>query len=241
MTRTPRSRERPRKQPIQRRSRVTVDAILGATARILIESGHASLTTNRVAAKAGVSIGTLYEWFPSKEALVSAIVERHLARAEEVLVRLATDLAPIARRLTPRDLGARLAEAMVTLHEDEPRLHRVLTEEIPHTASTRARVRGLEERMTSALAALIAAHPSARVRDATLAARLVVTVLEAATHRWATDGGGRLVARDALVDELALLVGAYLRAAPAASQARARKSRTPRSSPIAALHLASEV
>src|SRR5687768_7969228 len=71
-------RTTPRKRPRQARSKATVDTILEATARILVKHGFDGLTTNGVAAAAGVSIGSLYQYFPNKEALVSALIERHL-------------------------------------------------------------------------------------------------------------------------------------------------------------------
>lgn len=231
MTRRSTSRVRPRKAPIQRRARVTVDAILGATARILVRSGWDSLTTNRVAERAGVSIGTLYEWFPSKEALVGALLDAHLGRAEAALEAVVIELAGSARTLSLRALATRMAETMVALHEDEPRLHRVLSEEIPQTAAARARVHALEAKMTTVLAAVFAAHPHVRVRDPEVAARLVVVTLEAATHRWATGGDETPLPREVLVEELATLIEAYLRAAP--KRAR-RKAERPRSSPTAA-------
>jgi len=76
---------RPRRKPIQGRSRATVEAVLQATARILVRRGWSGMTTNHVAAKAGVSVGTLYEYFPGKDALVRALVDRHLEHAESVL------------------------------------------------------------------------------------------------------------------------------------------------------------
>lgn len=62
-----------RKQPRQRRSVATVTAILDAAARILTETGYATASTNRIAERAGVSIGSLYEYFPGKEAVFGAI------------------------------------------------------------------------------------------------------------------------------------------------------------------------
>ena len=67
----------PRKQAAQARSRATVDALIEATARILVKEGFDKASTNRIAAKAGVSVGSLYQYFPSKEALVVAVMERH--------------------------------------------------------------------------------------------------------------------------------------------------------------------
>jgi AcrR family transcriptional regulator len=71
-----------RKRPRQTRSQATFDAIVEAAARILVESGAGRLTTNRVAARAGVSVGSLYQYFPNRQAILRALVERELARAE---------------------------------------------------------------------------------------------------------------------------------------------------------------
>ncbi|WP_439528100.1 TetR/AcrR family transcriptional regulator [Pannonibacter sp.] len=65
---------KPRKQPRQGRSRQTCDAILEASARILEEDGIARFTTNRIAERAGVSIGSLYQYYPSKEAILAALI-----------------------------------------------------------------------------------------------------------------------------------------------------------------------
>src|SRR5579859_5011283 len=67
----------PRKHAAQDRSRATVDALVEATARILVRDGFDRASTNRIAAEAGVSIGSLYQYFPSKEALVAAVIDRH--------------------------------------------------------------------------------------------------------------------------------------------------------------------
>src|SRR5262245_44018873 len=75
MARKPQSS--PRKTASQKRSRFTVDALLDATARILVKEGFNRTSTNKIAATAGVSIGSLYQYFPSKEALVAAVVDRH--------------------------------------------------------------------------------------------------------------------------------------------------------------------
>ena len=67
----------PRKYASQDRSRATVDALVEATARILIREGFDKASTNRIAEVAGVSVGSLYQYFPSKEALVAALIDRH--------------------------------------------------------------------------------------------------------------------------------------------------------------------
>ena len=67
---------RPRKTPLQGRSRNTVDVIVEAAARILTKEGADALSTNRIAEVAGVSVGSLYQYFPNREAIVAALVER---------------------------------------------------------------------------------------------------------------------------------------------------------------------
>ena len=75
----------PRKRPQQERSRITVDAILEAAAQVFDAGGHASLTTTAVAERAGVSVGTLYQYFPDRDALVSGLVERWEAEKRAAL------------------------------------------------------------------------------------------------------------------------------------------------------------
>src|ERR1700679_3626916 len=82
---SPRPRTVPRKAPQQQRSRETVDVILAATARVLVKEGFDHASTNRIAEAAGVSIGSLYQYFPSKESLVAALIERHFDEMSAVL------------------------------------------------------------------------------------------------------------------------------------------------------------
>src|SRR5882724_983225 len=68
----------PRKTPMQARSAASVNAILDATIQVLLKLGKERLTTTRVALRAGVSVGTLYQYFPNKSALLQATLKRHL-------------------------------------------------------------------------------------------------------------------------------------------------------------------
>lgn len=85
-------RTRPRKQPRQARAQHTVSAIIEASARILEEQGHGGFTTNASAELAGVSIGTLYQYFPDKDALLGALIVRETSRliAEAEAARVMT-------------------------------------------------------------------------------------------------------------------------------------------------------
>ena len=75
----------PRKSPVQARSAASVDAILEATVQVLLDVGKERLTTTRVARRAGVSVGTLYQYFPNKSALLQAVLRNHLESVAEAL------------------------------------------------------------------------------------------------------------------------------------------------------------
>ena len=78
----------PRKSPVQARSAASVDAILDATIQVLLGVGKERLTTTKVALRAGVSVGTLYQYFPNKTALLRAALKRHLDEVAEAVVRV---------------------------------------------------------------------------------------------------------------------------------------------------------
>jgi AcrR family transcriptional regulator len=103
----------PRKSPVQARSTISVHAILEATLQVLLDVGKERLTTTRVAQRAGVSVGTLYQYFPNKSALLQAALKEHLesvARAlEEVcLEERASPLPQLATRFVDVFLEAKM-------------------------------------------------------------------------------------------------------------------------------------
>ena len=115
MTRLSPTAFEPRKTPQQARSSATVEAIHTATIQVLLAEGVARLTTTRVAARAGVSVGTMYQYFPNKEALLLALVKDRLATVatamEDVAARLAESrLSEIADGLVQAWLDAKTAD-----------------------------------------------------------------------------------------------------------------------------------
>jgi AcrR family transcriptional regulator len=114
----------PRKAASQKRSRLTIDALLEATTRILLKEGYDKASTNRIVAVAGVSIGSLYHYFPSKEALVAAVIDRHTHE----MMRVIRD-APIKVAARPIEVAVReLVSVGIDAHRVNPKLHRVLAE-----------------------------------------------------------------------------------------------------------------
>lgn len=203
------SRLKPRRAPRQARSQRTVDVLLTATARVLVARGWAGTTTNHVAERAGVSVGTLYEYFPGKEALVAALVERHLVEAEAQLGALAASVMA-GGVPTLEALVRAIVAAMIELHVAAPRLHRVLFEEVPHPPAVRRRVRAMEDAHARALAALL--PRLVPLRTPALTARVVVELLEALTHRWVVTADAAPLPREQMQAELERLVLAYVRA-----------------------------
>ena len=201
-----RERLTPRKAPAQERSRATVEAILGAAARVLARHGYAAGTTNRIAKRAGVSIGSLYEYFPNKDAILVALVERHLeegmAAVQEVL-----DRGPDERGLRP--FLRRFVAAVVELHARNPQLHRVLFEEAPHPPESHACALRLEESLAHSLEAVLRASAETDVADTDTAAHFVVQTTEALAHRFVLHGLHELD-RPAFEQEVTELLGRYL-------------------------------
>lgn len=202
-------RTTPRKRPRQQRSKDTVDTILAATTRVLKQVGFDGLTTNAVAERAGVSIGSLYQYFPNKEALVLALIDRH---SEEMNAAILQELSRVA--LLPIAEAARaVIELTIRAHAIDPQLHRVLTEQVPRIGKL-ARLRELDNISHRMVAGLLAARRAElAVEDLELAAFVLVSAIESIVHRAALLYPDML--RDpALVDEATRLVTRYLGVAP---------------------------
>jgi len=200
----------PRKNATQGRSRATVDALVDATARILVREGFDKASTNRIAEKAGVSIGSLYQYFPSKEALVAAVIDRH---NQDVMRVVRAALADVAAQ--PVEAAVRrLVAVAIQAHRIDPRLHRVLAEQIPRTGRLKDIETFNREAHALFLAYLESHRADIRVRDLELAAFLCASSIEAIAHNAVLHRGEALSdeATEALVDEATRMVIGYLRA-----------------------------
>lgn len=206
----------PRKSATQERSRATVDALLAATARVLVRDGYDHASTNKIAEAAGVSIGSLYQYFPSKEALVAAVIEQHIGEMMEVV---RTSLARVAARPL-RDAARELVRVMIEAHRIEPKLHRVLVEQIPRVGSME-HVERVDEEATALVRSYLEAHrDEVGVEDLDLAAFLAVSCVEAMTHG-AVLRRPELLSEPRFVDEVAALVVRYLEGDAATSRQEA--------------------
>lgn len=198
----------PRKNASQERSRATVDALVEATARILVREGYEKASTNRIAEMAGVSIGSLYQYFPGKDALVAAVIDRHNEDIMRVVRDALADVASQPLRQAVRTLVAVAIEA----HRIDPRLHRVLAEQIPRTGRLQD-VESFNREAHALFRTYLANHRDAlRVSDLELAAFVCASSIEAVAHNAVLHRGGRLTAEalETLIDETTRLVTGYL-------------------------------
>ncbi len=173
-----RVRTSPRKVATQERAQATVDAILRATAHILVADGYDRASTNRIAARAGVSIGSLYQYFPNKEALVAALMEQHM----ETMASVVRGILPRIGALPFEDAVEEAVRAMVAAHAVDPKLHKVLVEQIPRIGKLE-RSDVLEREMANLIRSYLEARrDEIGVRDLDLATFVVYGIVESLTH-----------------------------------------------------------
>jgi AcrR family transcriptional regulator len=198
---------RPRKSPQQARSAVTIEAIHTATIQVLLAEGVGRLTTTRVAARAGVSVGTMYQYYPHKQALMFAIVERQLEMIERAM------LAAV-ERLTGSDL-ATIAEGLAVAWLDAKTADIVASQAIYGIAAefdlTEMMDRAIR-RVTAAIGVLLNRAPDARFADLESVALMLAALLAGPT-RVVMEAGASEVDLARLRRELPRACRAYLEAA----------------------------
>src|SRR5512136_1937875 len=126
---SPKKRLEPTREPVQERSRATVEHLLAAAAQVFEEHGYAAGTTNRIAKRAGLSIGTLYQYFPSKEAIAVVLLERHIEETGRELHEWVGHT--VAERHSLHGALRDYIEGMLSMHSGRPRLQHILLEETP--------------------------------------------------------------------------------------------------------------
>lgn len=196
------TRTRARKAPKQDRSREMVEAILAASARVFVKQGYAHATTNKIAEAAGVSVGSLYQYFPSKDAIAVELLRRY---RERLLALVEAGLGEADAETFPAAVRA-LVAALLRAEGINPALHRVLIEQVLRT-NARAELIGFEEKLESIVAAALV-RGKVGVPDAHLASFVVVRVVLAMVHAAVVDRPA--MNEPALADELTHLVLRYL-------------------------------
>jgi len=159
----------PRKSPVQARSTASVDAIVKATVQVLLRVGKEKLTTTRVAARAGVSVGTLYQYFPNKSALLRAALRLHV---EEILAEV--DRVCAAQRGQPvEQMAEALAVAFLAVKMRDQKKSRALYAVSSDVEGAKVAA-GAEARVNKAIVGLLQSAPEVLKTDL----QLVATVLQ---------------------------------------------------------------
>lgn len=197
-----------RRKPQQARSQRLVGWILHAAAQVFADKGYAGGTTNHIAEKAGVSIGSLYQYFPNKTAILTALAEGHLSQGEALAKKLLDQAKDPSLPLTA--LLHLFVEGFVALHQENPRLHRLLFEEAPLPVEVWNRYRAFTDQLTRDLAERLREHPEVSVRRHDLSAYMLVHAAESLAHQLVIHPPLGFLPEEG-IDEAVLLLQCYLR------------------------------
>ncbi|MBX3491834.1 MAG: TetR/AcrR family transcriptional regulator [Parvibaculum sp.] len=170
------------RKPVQRRSEATVDTILEAAAQIFRTYGAKGATTNRIAERAGVSIGSIYQYFPNKEALLVALMERHIGSSIDLL----GEVLQASEGAAPKERVRAAVACVLDIHMEDPELHRVIFEEAPRPPHVNRKLEDGEKLMRAALEDLLGSFPRATCADPKRSAYMTLVLVESMVHRYVT-------------------------------------------------------
>ncbi|AUX21420.1 hypothetical protein SOCEGT47_019040 [Sorangium cellulosum] len=175
--------QKPRKEPRQARSRFLVETIVEAAARVFDAHGYDGANTNQIARIAGVSVGSVYQYFPNKDALVTALHERHVRHMLELIEQVDEATSGASLRAATERIVARSLE----LHRAEPRLAQLLHAELP-TLEQRRALSAASQAVFDRTRRLLSSHrPEIVQPDLELATYVVLRMFEELVHAAALD------------------------------------------------------
>jgi AcrR family transcriptional regulator len=194
----------PRRKPRQVRAELTRERILTAAAHVFAEHGYAAGTTNRIAERARISIGSLYQYFPNKDAILAELLVRHIDRG----VWTQADQLDLSTGTLAATVRALVRDA-IDNHRDDPQLLRIMIEEAPLSQELLDTIDRHAKTRVGQVRDLLARHPDVRVRDLDTAAELIVFTVEINTHKLMADP--RTIPVETFENELVDMVTRYLR------------------------------
>jgi AcrR family transcriptional regulator len=197
----------PRKSPVQARSAASVDAILQATLQVLLVIGKEQLTTTKVAARAGVSVGTLYQYFPNKSSLLQAVLRRHMeavfSAVEQVcLQQRGRPLAEMSTALVDAFLVAKMSDGRES----------VALYAISSDIDGARIVQEMSRRILTAITSMLESASDRLVREPAMVASMLMSTMSGASRRM-LEAPDPVKAFQSTRDELSFLVTAYVTAA----------------------------
>lgn len=194
----------PRKSPVQARSASTLEALHVAVFQVLTREGLSRCTTTRIAERAGVSVGSLYQYYPNRDALLAAVLERHLDGMAEAV-------EDACRRLEGQPvaiMGAALAGAFLRAKMRDPEESRALYAVAAERGGAELAAR-VQRRVVAAFSAMLATASDARFDDPEVTATVALNAMVGPV-RAVLEGQAPAGFADVLEGELTRLVGAYL-------------------------------
>ena len=204
------ARVKVRKVPHQERSKVMVDAILEAAAQVFAELGYARATTNKIAERAGVSVGSLYQYFPNKDSLIASLHEVHHAKVNEVV-------GNAFKRFGDHSMGLeeglrRFLDELNEVHEADPTLTKALSREVMREAEVDDHPHTDEDEAAKIdhLAMLLFNRPDVRDGDPAVISAIMGQAISHLT-RWLQHDAPPGLDRDALREETVQLLLRYLK------------------------------
>jgi AcrR family transcriptional regulator len=197
----------PRREPSQERAVATCDAILEASAQLLTKIGYTKLTTNKIAEHAGVSIGSLYQYFPNKEAILVKLLEMHITHGQERMRNYIKNQTSLD--LSREDIIRALIEEALIHHEDNPGFHKILEEAVPHPVHIRQAVIENERVYAGLFGEYIRETMNCRKDIAVKRARMAMVAVKSFTH-WFIKHGSIDMKRDDFICELEQMIINYI-------------------------------
>jgi AcrR family transcriptional regulator len=193
-----------RRTPRQARARDTVETIFEATARIIEREGPAALNTNHIAERAGISVGTLYQYFPNKDAILVAMARRELANDRAAVIRSISD----ALEVPDMPIARRAVRTLIDVHRQRQKVRGVIMQAHAAHGFGDEHVQPLREvtDLLSARSDRVAPGRSGPISPASLfvLTRAVLGVIRAAAHEQSP-----LLGTPEFEDELVQLIDAY--------------------------------
>ena len=199
----------PRKTPIQARSTVTVEAISEATIQVLLSHGAERFTTTRVAERAGVSVGTLYQYYPNKQSLLFAVLEHHMNNVA-TRVEAACESAcykPLAEMI--KEMVEAFVDAKMERADISAALYRVAAD-----VGGPALIKRISQRLRKAIAATLQTAPDAKSPPDKFAIDIMLAAMAGAMRSLLEAGPTSDTVRKSR-EQLVLLCQSYMAAATA--------------------------
>ncbi|WP_171021925.1 MULTISPECIES: TetR/AcrR family transcriptional regulator [Cohaesibacter] len=194
-----------RRRPKQERAKVMVEAVLESTQLLLADVGYEATNTTRIAERAGMSIGSLYQYFSNRDEIIEELQRRHHHETSAIMEKAFAE----AESLPLDDAIRRLVRATVDLHQNEPELHRVLTEVVPVSVNAESRA-AMSEKIDAAQQRLFQRLASELpIRNITATALVIRETVEGSIHRAVLHGHSGYI--DVVAEEVVRMVISYLR------------------------------